>query len=93
YWLAENSNFIKNLGCRSWVSYFENSTLESDAQNWRRAQVIRDYIDALERKSLSATHGIEHMSYFQWARAKADWLDPLERNVTDLLDEDIKIPY
>ncbi|WP_204367614.1 hypothetical protein, partial [Pseudomonas syringae] len=27
YWLAENSNFIKNLGCRSWVSYFENSTL------------------------------------------------------------------
>ncbi|WP_237405566.1 hypothetical protein, partial [Pseudomonas syringae] len=26
-WLAENSNFIKNLGCRSWVSYFENSTL------------------------------------------------------------------
>ncbi|MDU8471274.1 hypothetical protein RYB36_03680, partial [Pseudomonas syringae pv. actinidiae] len=24
---AENSNFIKNLGCRSWVSYFENSTL------------------------------------------------------------------
>ncbi|WP_140408969.1 ATP-binding cassette domain-containing protein, partial [Pseudomonas syringae] len=25
--LAENSNFIKNLGCRSWVSYFENSTL------------------------------------------------------------------
>lgn len=69
------------------------AALESDAQNWRRAQVIRDYIDALERKSLSATHGIEHMSYFQWARAKADWLDPLERNVTDLLDEDIKIPY
>ncbi|EPN67478.1 hypothetical protein RYB36_07745, partial [Pseudomonas syringae pv. actinidiae] len=24
-----NSNFIKNLGCRSWVSYFENSTLDT----------------------------------------------------------------
>ena len=69
------------------------AALESDAQNWRRAQVIRDYIDALECKSLSATHGIEHMSYFQWARTKADWLDPLIRNVTDILDEDIKIPY
>ncbi|WP_206745303.1 hypothetical protein, partial [Pseudomonas syringae] len=29
--LAENSNFIKNLGCRSWVSYFENSTLVADS--------------------------------------------------------------
>ncbi|MFJ5296844.1 hypothetical protein ACIQAL_09995 [Pseudomonas sp. NPDC088368] len=69
------------------------ATLESDAQNWRRAQAIRDYLDALERSSISVPKATDRTDYVQWARAKADWLDPLIGDVTDILDEDIKVPY
>jgi hypothetical protein len=69
------------------------AALEFDAQNWRRAQAIRDYLDVLQHASRAAPQSLEHANYMQWARAKADWLDPLIRDVKDILDEDITMPY
>ncbi|WP_237249217.1 DUF6396 domain-containing protein, partial [Pseudomonas syringae] len=45
--LAENSNFIKNLGCRSWVSYFENSTLDKERSD--RYRLISKFLQKNEQ--------------------------------------------
>ncbi|MGA8136845.1 MAG: hypothetical protein WCA48_22215 [Pseudomonas gingeri] len=65
--------------------------LETDAQNWRRAQLIREYAQALEH-SLADHLTPEHAEQIGWARAKADWLDPLVDCAGDPLDEHIDIP-
>ncbi|MRK21539.1 hypothetical protein [Pseudomonas sp. JG-B] len=65
--------------------------LEIQARNWRRALLIRDYIAAAELQQ----HGempVEQRQYLDWARAKADWLDPLVRAPDELLDLQIEIP-
>ncbi|TDV58885.1 hypothetical protein [Pseudomonas sp. LP_7_YM] len=65
--------------------------LETDAQNWRRAQVIREYAKALEQ-SLADHLTPEQIEQIGWARTKADWLDPLVDSGDDPLDEHIHIP-
>jgi hypothetical protein len=52
--------------------------LEADAGNWERASRLRTYADAVEGNAL-ASGGVtpELSSWLAWARAKADWLDPL----------------
>lgn len=66
--------------------------LEVDAQNWRRAQVIREYLNALEESAERHEHSMEQLELLRWGRAKADWIDPLEPGVVDVLDEEIVIP-
>lgn len=66
--------------------------LEFDAQNWRRAQVIREYLNALEESAERHEHSMEQLELLRWGRAKADWIDPLKPGVVDVLDEEIVIP-
>ena len=58
------------------VARFE--ALEADAANWERAAKLRAFADAKERQ-LRAVGGpsAEQADWLAWARAKADWLDPL----------------
>ncbi|WP_347909855.1 hypothetical protein [Pseudomonas grandcourensis] len=61
--------------------------LEDDADAWRRATVLREYLDAFEQATLlRGGLNAEQLIYLQWARAKADWLDPLINRVDALLD-------
>lgn len=66
--------------------------LEVDAQNWRRAQDIREYLNALEQIVERHELSMEQLELLRWGRAKADWIDPLKPGVVDVLDEEIVIP-
>ncbi|WP_232252224.1 hypothetical protein [Pseudomonas frederiksbergensis] len=66
--------------------------LEVDAQNWRRAQAIREYLNALEQSAEQQKLSTEQLELLRWGHAKADWLDPLKPGVADVLDEEIVIP-
>lgn len=51
--------------------------LVADANRWSQAEMIRNYINELEKKGFKK--GIElteFVSWIEWARKKADWLDP-----------------
>lgn len=50
---------------------------------------------ALEQDAQSSGHGlrVDQQEYLTWARAKADWLDPLLDVSDPILDRDIRIPY
>ena len=66
--------------------------LEVDAQNWRRAQAIREYLNALEQSAEQQKLSTEQLELLRWGHAKADWIDPLKTGVVDVLDEEIVIP-
>ncbi|MBV7488029.1 hypothetical protein KW840_04690 [Pseudomonas sp. PDM30] len=66
--------------------------LEVDAQNWSRAQAIREYLNALEQTAEGHGLSAEQLELLRWGRAKADWIDPLKQGVADVLDEEIVIP-
>jgi len=52
--------------------------LEADAGNWERAQRIRCYVEAVEQDAVrQSSETSELRQWVAWARAKADWLDPL----------------
>lgn len=52
--------------------------LEADATSWERAKRLRAYVDDVEQK-VHSTNDLspELRDWIAWARAKADWLDPL----------------
>lgn len=54
-------------------------TLLSEALRWQQAQMIRDYLSAIEKQETSDSHPLstETANWLQWARAKADWYDPI----------------
>jgi len=69
------------------------ATLEVNAQNWRRAQAIREYLSALEQAADRGHLSPEQLENLRWGRAKADWLDPLKPGIDDILDEKIVVPF
>jgi hypothetical protein len=68
--------------------------LTSDAIRWQQAQTIRAYLCASEA-SLRDQAGLstEQIEFLEWARAKADWLDPLVHRPDPILDQKIVIRY
>jgi hypothetical protein len=68
--------------------------LKVAALRWQQAQVIRSYLLAMENPVDGGT-GLNdrQRKYLAWARAKADWLDPLVATPDPLLDQEIRIPY
>ncbi|MBC3363483.1 hypothetical protein HU806_10260 [Pseudomonas sp. SWRI154] len=66
--------------------------LEVDAQNWRRAQAIREYLNALEQTAERHELSAEQLELLHWGREKADWLDPLKPATFDLLDDVVQAP-
>lgn len=61
--------------------------LEAEAASWERATSLRRYIEAVEQRAL-ANYGLtaELVEWIAWARAKADWLDPLIDVCDPILD-------
>lgn len=62
--------------------------LEEEANNYERASRLRRYIDAVEKKALVCPDGVtdDVREWSEWARAKADWLDPLVKVCDPILD-------
>ncbi|MBC3833354.1 hypothetical protein H8K33_17720 [Undibacterium amnicola] len=61
--------------------------LELQAENWKRAEFLREYAAAVEQRSL--LNGVldrEAVEWLLWARAKADSLDPLVPVSDPILD-------
>lgn len=68
--------------------------LIEDARRWQQAEAIRAFLHAQEANVLK-TGSItdQQSSHLAWARAKADWLDPLVRRPDAVLDQKIDIYY
>ena len=59
--------------------------LETEATKWERATRLRAYVDAVEQSAtLKGELTDELVDWIGWARAKANWLDPMIR-VSDLI--------
>jgi hypothetical protein len=59
--------------------------LEAKAKKWKRATRLRAYVDAIEQAAtLEGELTDELLDWIGWARAKADWLDPMIR-LSDLI--------
>lgn len=69
--------------------------LRGAARRWQEAQLVRAYLEVLEHRQASSLHGLSdaQSAYLRWARAKADWLDPLVDAPDTLLDEVIRVPH
>ena len=63
--------------------------LKQSALSWQQAQLIRTYVVALEATARSDAE----KQYVEWAKAKADWLDPTLDAPDVMLDQKILIPY
>jgi hypothetical protein len=68
--------------------------LISDAENWRKSQLIREYIAEVERQIQAGTCRLQTESNFDdwliWAKKQADRLDPLTPSPRSILDEHIE---
>lgn len=68
--------------------------LIEDAQRWQQAEAIRAFLHAQEANVLkTGAISDQQSSHLAWARAKADWLDPLVRRPDAVLDQKIDIYY
>jgi len=68
--------------------------LIEDAQRWQQAETIRAFLRAQEAHG-QQMGGLsdQQQTFLAWARAKANWLDPLVMQPDAILDQQIKIPY
>ena len=58
-----------------------------DASRLQRANRLREFIAAVEdRARQDGELTLEKQQWIEWARAKADWLDPLIRRSDPILD-------
>jgi len=59
-----------------------------DSNLWKQAQLLREYIDHIETKAIGEgkLEG-EIAEWIDWARKKADWLDPLTESYDEMLKE------
>lgn len=67
-------------------------SLEEQTRDWRRAEEIRAYVIAVEAKAISERGAIDPDGAFgrwiQWARHKADWIDPIIGAKCPILDDE-----
>lgn len=63
--------------------------LLKEAHQSQRADELRRYLDRIERKIISDEEQSEEtMKWLDWARKKADWIDPLTRTTDEWLEEE-----
>jgi len=61
--------------------------LDENASKWEHANRLRTYIDTVENRALAeGTLTAELADWIAWARAKADWIDPLIKVCDPILD-------
>lgn len=68
--------------------------LIEDAQRWQQAETIRAFLRAQEAHG-QQMGGLseQQQTFLAWARAKANWRDPLVMQPDAILDQQITIPY
>lgn len=67
------------------VEHFKQ--LEASAADWERAARLRSFADAVEAAArLAGDLSPDQIAWLAWARAKADWLDPLIQVSDPILD-------
>ncbi len=67
------------------LARFKN--LLQEANFWKQANVIRDYIEAIKIKPLTLDIESERLTeWIAWASIKADWYDPTVKAKDELLD-------
>ena len=72
----------------------EMRQLEQVASDWAKAEKIRRFADAMERKIINVSDETENKKFnhwLKWARDKADWIDPLTEIEDELLGKSITI--
>jgi len=66
----------------------EMKLLEQAVMDWDKAEKIRSFADRLE-KEINNVEDLEKknrlIAWLDWARSKADWIDPLTEKEDDLL--------
>ncbi|MCX6312826.1 MAG: hypothetical protein NT084_14480 [Bacteroidetes bacterium] len=63
---------------------FEKLLMKSN--RWHKSQVLRNYLDELEIKSVpNSSNSEEQKKWFEWARKKTDWYDPFVEAQDELL--------
>jgi hypothetical protein len=78
------------------IKYLEEEArvkkLISEAENWKKSQILREYVSEIERL---ATTGEQSLSlekplaeWLKWAHDQADRLDPLSHSPASILDEE-----
>jgi hypothetical protein len=68
--------------------------LTADALRWQQAETIRAYLKAIEiGAEQQGGMNAEQLEFLDWAKRKADWLDPRVRRPDAVLDQVISIPY
>jgi hypothetical protein len=80
----ERYTFLKN---RLEIERAGFKKLETDAGNWEQAKRLRDYVNVVEHSARAdGVLSSDLVSWITWARAKADWLDPLIQVSDPILD-------
>ncbi|HKM93929.1 MAG TPA: hypothetical protein VJY41_09770 [Prolixibacteraceae bacterium] len=54
------------------------------ANNWKQAQIMREYIKALENNE---DVDIQKMNWVPWAKQKIEWFDPFTQSKDEILDD------
>jgi hypothetical protein len=65
--------------------------LEVEAENWRRAEKIRAYIEAVKKAGGLKDRHMDDNSlaqWIKWAQEQADRIDPLTASPPSILDEE-----
>lgn len=62
--------------------------LLEDSERWKKAIDMRNYIKEIENEAIKdKTLSVELTAWIKWAKAKADWYDPLTMKKDELLHE------
>lgn len=72
----------------------EVKQLSEVASDWNKAREIRSFVDAMEVKLQQITDKRKKeklINWIEWAKGKADWLDPLTEKQDELLGESIDL--
>jgi len=76
--------------------YLEEETrvqkLISEAENWKKSQILREYVAEIERLATTSEQSLSLEKLFaewlKWAHDQADRLDPLAQSPVSILDEE-----
>jgi len=87
---ARRRQELEELAHKIQVEEAKIKELEDSANNWVRANRIRDYLVAIElatkNKDKSSTSENPQEQWVEWARQQADRLDPLVESPPSILD-------
>ncbi len=60
--------------------------LLDESARWQKAKILRSYLETLERKAIETnTKSHEFDAWFEWAKKKANWYDPMIESSDELL--------